>query len=61
MGERVYVIVKKYVMGPQEGQSEICEVFSNKEKAKREVDKLNSQFIEDEEIDFVIESFDTIS
>jgi hypothetical protein len=61
MGERAYIIVKKYVAGPQEGQSEICEVFSNKEKAKREIDKLTSQFIENEEFDFVIESYDLIS
>lgn len=56
--EKVYVILEKDLSS---GVSNIYAIYKNKEKAKRLVDQLNSEHIEDDDdVDYVIRSYDLL-
>lgn len=56
--EKVYVILEKDLSSVV---SNIYAIYKNKEKAKRLVDQLNSEHIEDDDdVDYVIRSYDLL-
>ena len=56
--EKVYVILEKDISSVV---SNIYGIYKNKEKAKRLVDQLNSEHIEDDDdVDYVIRSYDLL-